>query len=113
MWLLDVNMPKKVAEVLGELGVQAETAESRGWGGLTNGSLVESAMTAGFTCVLTRDRLFGESAARALKRFRAFGVVLITIPQLRGPEFLAQFRTSWQREPIRPVAGALLLWPSA
>ena len=52
-------------------------------------------MTAGFSCVLTRDRLFGESAARALtKRFPSFGVVLITIPQLRGPEFLAQFRTS-------------------
>ena len=28
MWLLDVNMPKRIAAVLGELGVKAQTAES-------------------------------------------------------------------------------------
>jgi hypothetical protein len=52
-------------------------------GGLTNGILVEAAANAGFNCILTRDRLFGESAARALKRFPGFSVVLVTIPQLR------------------------------
>jgi hypothetical protein len=33
---------------LRELGVQAEAAESRGWGGLKNGALVEAAVGAGF-----------------------------------------------------------------
>ena len=41
---------------------------------------------------VTRDRLFSESAARALQNFPRFCVVLVTIPQLRGPQFLEQFR---------------------
>ena len=56
-WLLDVNVPV------------AQHAASRGWGALKNGVLVETASSQGFVCVLTRDRLFGESAARALKSF--------------------------------------------
>ena len=41
MWLLDVNMPMKVLAVLGAFGIEAQTAESRGWNNLTNGELVE------------------------------------------------------------------------
>jgi len=37
MWLLDVNMPKKIGPLLGELGIEAHSADDRGWGGLTNG----------------------------------------------------------------------------
>ena len=57
MWLLDVNIPKKVALLVGEFGIKADSAGDRGWGGLTNGALVEAAVDAGFKCVLTRDRL--------------------------------------------------------
>ena len=64
MWLLDVNLPKKVGAFLGEFGIEAHCAGDRGWGGLTNGVLVEAAQQAGFRCILTRDRLFSESAAR-------------------------------------------------
>lgn len=113
MWLLDVNMPKKVASVLGEFGIEAESADDKGWGGLTNGALVEAAVEAGFDCILTRDRLFGESAARALHRFPSFCVVLVTIPQLRGAEFLEHFRGAWDKAPIKPPAGKLLQWPAA
>jgi hypothetical protein len=112
MWLLDVNMPRKIAMVLGEFGISAQTAEMHRWNGLTNGMLVEVAVQAGFDCVLTRDRLFSESAARALKRFPEFSVVLITIRQLRGPEFLEQFRLAWNRSPIQPTAGQLTEWPT-
>ena len=66
MWLLDVNLPKKIVGLLGEFGIEAQTADDRGWGSLTNGALVEAAQQVGFRCILTRDRLFGESAARAL-----------------------------------------------
>jgi len=31
MWLLDVNMPKKVAPLLGEFGIKADSADERGW----------------------------------------------------------------------------------
>ena len=79
------------------LELEAHSAGDRGWGGLTNGALVEAAQQAGFRCILTRDRLFSESATRALKRFPEFCVVLVTIPQLRGPEFLEQFRSAWAR----------------
>jgi hypothetical protein len=92
MWLLDVNLPKKVGGLLAGFGIEAHCAGDRGWGGLTNSALVETAHRAGFRCVLTRDRLFSESAAGALKRFPEFCVVLVAIPQLRGLEFLQQFR---------------------
>ncbi len=64
MWLLDVNMPRKIAAVLGEFGIEAETAESRGWNDLTNGELVAAA--AGFNCLLTAT---GSSVNRPLTRF--------------------------------------------
>jgi len=48
MWLLDVNMPKRVAALLGEFEIESHTAGDRGWGGLTNGALVGAAVEAGF-----------------------------------------------------------------
>jgi hypothetical protein len=66
MWLLDVNMPKQLGALLSEYGIEAKAADDGGWGGLTNGALVEAANHAGFRVVFTRDRLFSESAARAL-----------------------------------------------
>ena len=99
--------------MLGEFGIAAQAADDRGWGGLTNGALVEAANHAGFRVVLTRDRLFSESAARALRRFPEFCVVLVTRAQLRGPEFLNQFRAAWNRGPIHTAAGQLLRWPDA
>jgi predicted nuclease of predicted toxin-antitoxin system len=113
MWLLDANMPKKVVALLGEFGIDAATAESRGWEGLTNGELVAAAAAAGFTSILTRDKLFGESAAKALRRFSHFSIVLVTLPQLRGEQFIREFRLAWQHTPIRPEPGALVSWPAA
>jgi predicted nuclease of predicted toxin-antitoxin system len=111
MWLLDVNVPKKVRDLLDSFGTEARHTDDLGWGELTNGALVQAGVQAGFQCILTRDRLFGESAARALKQFPEFCVVLILIPQLRGNEFLEQFRIAWERNPIHPVAGQLVRWP--
>ena len=33
MWLLDVNLPKKIGALLGEFGIEAHCADDRGWGG--------------------------------------------------------------------------------
>jgi hypothetical protein len=67
MWLLDANMDVHLVAVLGEFGIRCDTAANRGWKALSNGDLVAAAVAAGFHCLLTRDRLFGESASRALK----------------------------------------------
>ena len=112
MWLLDSNIPKKLTLVLSGLGVESATAQSRGWGNLSNGSLVKAAATAGFSCLLTRDRLFAESASGALRSFPTFSVVVVTLPQLREPLFLEAFRAAWQRAPIRPVGGEISSWPA-
>jgi predicted nuclease of predicted toxin-antitoxin system len=98
--------------LLGEFGIEAHHTRSRGWHELNNGALVEAASSSGFVCVLTRDKRFAESAARALKQFPQFGVVVVTIRQTRGPEFLRLFRLAWESVPIRPVPGHLTSWPS-
>jgi hypothetical protein len=67
MWLLDANMDVHLLDVLRGLGVAAETAKRRGWQALKNGDLVTVAVQSGFTCILTQDRLFAESAASSLK----------------------------------------------
>ena len=113
MWLLDVNIPSKLISLLNELGIQSETAHSRGWDALSNGSLIEAAAVAGFVSLLTRDRLFAEAASRTLKRFPDFSVVTITLPQLRAELFLSAFRAAWNRTPIVPVAGQMVHWPAA
>jgi hypothetical protein len=60
---------------------------------------------------LTRDRLFGESAARALKTFSTFGVVVVDLPQQRWEAHQKQFVAAWRTRRIDPVAGTLVRWP--
>jgi predicted nuclease of predicted toxin-antitoxin system len=112
MWLLDVNMPKRLTSLLKELSIEGVTTQSRGWNTLTNGRLVEAAASAGFSCLLTRDRRFGDSASAALKQFSTFSVVIVTLPQLREQQFLEAFRTAWNNSPILPVPGHRTSWPA-
>jgi predicted nuclease of predicted toxin-antitoxin system len=111
MWLLDVNMPKQLMVLLESQGIKTDTAAARGWGNLNNGALLEAAAAAGFRSILTRDRLFGESASRALRRFPEFSIVLITLPQLRAQRFLEAFQAAWSLAPIVPAPGELSVWP--
>jgi predicted nuclease of predicted toxin-antitoxin system len=112
MWLLDANIPVQLVALLAELGVEAESAVNRGWNTLGNGSLVSAAAQAEFTALLTRDRLFGESAASALKGHRVFCIVRITLPQLRAPQFLQAFRAAWQNSRINTASGQMIEWPA-
>jgi len=112
MWLLDANMPAQLVALLGELGIEADSAAGRGWNTLSNGSLVSATVQAKFTALLTRDRLFGESAAQALKIHHEFGVVRVTLPQLRANQFLRAFRVAWQTTRIVPAPGRLIEWPA-
>jgi hypothetical protein len=112
VWLLDANLDIRICELLDEFGIASHTAESRGWKHLLNGQLVSAAVAEGFTCLLTRDQLFAESASRALKQFPQFAVVLIQLNQLRRSQYLEQFRVAWAVEPIEPVPGRTIGWPS-
>lgn len=112
VWLLDANLDIRICQLLGEFGIESHTAESHGWKHLLNGQLVAVAVAGGFTCLLTRDQLFAESASRALKQFPQFSVVLIQLQQRRRSQYLAQFRAAWEREPIVPKAGRTIVWPT-
>src|SRR5579863_7184045 len=105
MWLLDANMPLQLVVLLKELGIEADSAVARGWNALSNGRLVSAAAQAKFTVLLTRDRLFGESAAGALKTKSEFCVVRVALPQLRAGAFLEAFRAAWRQARIVPAPG--------
>ncbi len=111
MWLLDANVDVHLAAFFNERGIACETVSRRGWKDLSNGQLVARAFAEGFRCLLTRDRLFGESASRALKSYPDFAVVVVNLPQKRWPEYRDQFLEVWARAPIQPVPGTLIHWP--
>ncbi len=113
MWLLDANLDIQVREVLAEAGIESRTAESLGWKGFSNGELVSIATASGYTCLLTRDRLFAESATKALSQFPGFAVILVNLKQQKRPAFCETFRKALVREPIVPVPGMTIVWPSA
>jgi predicted nuclease of predicted toxin-antitoxin system len=111
MWLLDANMPVQLVALLRELGIEAESAVDRGWNTLSNGSLVNAATQANFTVLLTRDRLFGQSAASVLRARSEFCVVRVTLPQLRAPQFLQAFGAAWERARIIAAPVQMIEWP--
>ncbi len=111
MWLLDVNIPRQLKGLFVELGIPVETAIARGWGTLVDGELLEAPADSGFDCLLTRDRLFGETVTRSLKRYPTFSIVIVTLPQVRVSKFLASFRAAWEAEPIAPAPGQVRTWP--
>jgi len=113
MWLLDANMPVQLLALLSELGIEADSAVARGWNTLSNGSLVSAAVRAKFVVLLTRDRLFGESAAGALKTNSQFCIVRVGLRQLRADAFLQAFRSAWNEAQIVPVPGRMIEWPTS
>jgi len=111
MWLLDANIPLQLVNLLEALGIEADSAIARGWNTLSNGLLVQAAVEAGFTALLTRDKLFGRSASRVLARYQQFCVVHVTLPQTRAALFLSAFRSAWENAPIVLTSGQLIDWP--
>ena len=111
MWLLDANLSHKLKRVLIRSGIDCATAQERGSGELRNGDLVKVAVEAGFTCILTQDVRFIESAAKALKRHTNFGIVLVRLKQQRGRRYIDSFKNSFEKNPIVPRNGRLTEWP--
>jgi len=81
MWLLDANMDVHLTGVLTQFGIVSHTAADRGWKALSKGQLVAAAVASGFDCLLTRDRLLGESASHALRVHSMFALILINLPR--------------------------------
>jgi len=111
MWLLDVNLPNGLRRVLEKLGQTSETTAFRGWRDLGNGVLAAAASQAGFRAILTRDRLFGESAGKALQTHPDLAVVILKISQSREAAYLTEFEKQWAVRPIRPEPGKVIEWP--
>jgi len=84
MWLLDANMPVQLVGLLSELVSVADSAVGARLEHAQHGSLVSAAVRAKFAVLLTRDRLFGESAASALKANNEFCIVRVRLRQLRA-----------------------------
>jgi predicted nuclease of predicted toxin-antitoxin system len=112
VWLLDHNLPRQLTPIFQSLGIPTETTAQRGWQKLSNGELVKTAAAAGVVCILTKDQDFSQSAAKALKKFQNISVILITLPQQRGPAYAHAFQEAWSKKPISPVAGKLTRWPA-
>lgn len=111
MWLLDANMDVHLVGLLAERGTPCRHAGQMGWNELSNGQLVRTAFAAGYRVLLTRDRLFGESAARALREFPEFAVVVVEIRQQKWERYSGEFDLRWAKSPITPRAGELVSWP--
>ena len=111
MWLLDHNIPHGLAVFLKSQGINCDTAQNRNWEKLRNGELVSSAWHAKFTCVVTKDTLFVQSAEKVIKTLPEMAIVLLTIPQCRGEEYLKRFTEHWKNVPIFPEKGKMLHWP--
>ena len=111
MWLLDHNLPRQLQRILQSFGIPAETTAERGWQKLSNGELTKIAVEEGMKCILTKDADFGQSAAKALKKFPTISIVLIKLPQERGPAYANAFQEAWSRKPITPLVGKLIQWP--
>jgi len=111
MWLLDANMDVHLTSVLTQFGIVSHTSADRGWKALSNGQLVAAAVANGFDCLLTRDRLLGESASHALRVHSMFAVILINLPQQRWSEYRQSFLKAWASSPIAPKPGRLIEWP--
>jgi len=111
MWLLDVNVEIRLAEVLSEFGVSAKSSIELGWRDLINGDLVKAACENGYCCIVTRDGLFGKSAARTLKSNPEIAIVIVTLPQRRREQYIAAFKNAWNHKPITPAKGEIIYWP--
>ena len=111
MWLLDANLDLALVAFLRSENVSCEAAALLGWETLTNGELVSAAAEGGYTCLLTRDRRFAQSAASTLRERDDLAIVIVTLPQQQSDDYMAAFRKAWDSERINPVAGAILTWP--
>jgi predicted nuclease of predicted toxin-antitoxin system len=111
-WILDTNVPFLLREFLISKGIPCATAQEHGWGELKNGELVRATFDSNFRVIVTRDKLFRESANRTLKHLPEVSIVLLSLPQLKENELRQLLDATWQTQNIIPIAGKLIIWPA-
>lgn len=111
MLLLDENLPLKIKDILEQNGYKCETVFTLGWSGLKNGQLVSKAIEKGYSAILTKDKLFAESAAKSLSKFPNFAVIRITLLQKTLKEYLNNFSLLLKEKPLELILGTLTEWP--
>jgi len=112
MRLLDANMDVHLQGVFSEPGIPCESAIDKGWRELTNGQLVSAAADTGFTCILTQDRLFAESARQTLPIAPDLTIIVVRLAQRPWREYIRQFRLAWEKQPMAPRPGSVIHWPA-
>ena len=95
--MVDENVPVDLLPVLRAAGHEAESVNFLGWKGLQNGDLIKQAQ-AGYDLFLTRDKDFDATALGHYVTLQ-FGIVLLGIPQQRGPAYAAAFVGLWPSSP--------------
>ena len=99
--LLDEDVPVDILSSLHAANHDAESVNFLGWKGLPNGELLKRAQ-AGFDLILPRDKDF-DAGQLASFVTPVFGIVLLSIPQQRGPDYVAAFDKVW------PVDASILI----
>ena len=94
--LLDENVPVDILPVLKGCGHDAQSVNFAGLKGFQNGDLIEQARKQ-FDLLLTRDKDFTSEYLTGYVT-STFGVVLLVIPQQRGPDYAAVFAAVWPLE---------------
>ena len=112
MWLLDHNVPRQLLNVLQSVSIPCDTTYNRGWNRLENGELVKRAAASGFSCILTRDKLFSQAARKVLKSNLNLAIVLLSIPQSTSKQYVTTFLKEWEKQSINPIPGQVVIWPS-
>lgn len=94
--LLDENVPIDILPVLKNARHDAQSVNFAGLKGFHNGALIERAREQ-FDLLLTRDKDFTSEFLVGYVT-SSFGVVLLVIPQQRGPDYAAAFARVWPNE---------------
>jgi hypothetical protein len=80
--LLDANMPMQLVVLLNDPGIEGRFSRGSRVGHAQQWQLGKRGGAGEITALLTRDRLFGESAAGALRVYPEFCVVQVALPRL-------------------------------
>ncbi len=110
---MDENVNVAAAAFLRNVGIEVATVHDYSWNGLIDDELIRSAVTTGFSCIVTNDRTFAREAASTLKLFPEISIVLLKLPQLPSEKWIKLFAEAWSAEVISPQPQTVVEWPTA